>query len=478
MIQNRNKLKSYFQVGDFPTEAQFADLIDSFVHKEEDSLSGNALSPKMVFVDTIDGDDTTAAIESSSKPYKTTDAALKALPAWNGQDHWILVLSSSGTYPITTTIPRRNITFTSTQNVVIDIQKEGNITEKGHNTIPVAHITFDIPNGTYKHTFANNDTFFWTQRIVLNLNFNRIVLNYTGNETYASFAYFNLGAGYQSYGSTMKINVVETNIAFFYGRKFSLDDQVVRLQVEISKVIAKQGNEFIFFREDYRHDLVEANIKVYSFINESSNYTNIFSAISVGKKNIYIGDVIGQGNATFLFFGISNGFITFLNSELSNTYFARSWTTWKPGYRQFSGTILKYKDTSAAIVQTTSYAGSTVYFKNLFIKEFISNNPNTWIFDLWQNNNTRGQWIFENCHFISNCRTLRNNGSTDRIKCIGVNVFDDAGDTTNYSIDIRLPASGQIKILNEGILKTKTIRNTPNSDGNPTVVITSNLTTF
>jgi len=478
MIQNRNILKSYFQVGDFPTESQFAELIDSFVHLEEDSSQGNAISPKMIFINTQEGDDATAAIESSSQPFKTIDAALQALPAWDGEDHWILVLVSAGTYPMTKAIPRRNITFTSTQKVVIELQQEGNITEKGHNTIAIARITFDIPYGTYKHTFSNKETFFWTQRIVLNLNFDRVELNYTGNENYTSFAYFNLGAGYQSYGGTIKINIVETNIQFFYGRKFSNDTESTRLQVTIGKVIATQGNEFTFFTEDYRYSLVEATITIYSFINESSNYVNIFRLTSVSKKNVAIGDVNGQGNTVFLFSGISNGFVTFLNSELHSTYFARSWAVWTPGYRQFSGTILKYTNTNAAVVQTTSHGGSTVYFKNLFIKEFISNNVNAWIFDLWQNNDDRGQWIFENCHFISNCRTLRNGGSTDRIKLIGTNVFDDAGNTTNYSVEKRTPDTGQFSLLNEGVLKTKTVRDTLNTDGNPAVVIASNLATY
>ena len=34
-VVTRTNLKSYFQVGDKPTEAQFIDLIDSFVHIQE-----------------------------------------------------------------------------------------------------------------------------------------------------------------------------------------------------------------------------------------------------------------------------------------------------------------------------------------------------------------------------------------------------------------------------------------------------------
>lgn len=482
MIQDKHTLKTYFQTGDFPTQDEFGHLIDSLAHVE-DVTSGtggavSAISPKMIFVDTNSGDDTNAAIESSSQPFQTIDAALVALPAWDGADHWTIVLTSSGTYPVSTIIPRRTITFASTQKVTMEMNLEGNITQEGHNTSPIAHITFDMPLGVYKHTLSSNNTYFFTERVTLNLHFDQILLNYTGSENYTSFAYFNLGGGYQSYGGVIKVNSIETNIQFFYGRKFSNDSENTQLHVEINKVTIKQGSEFTFFREDFRHNLAEANIKIHSFTNESTNYVNIFTNTSSSKKNIYIGDVNGQANAVFLFSGISNGFITFLNSQLTNTYFARTWGAWTPGYRQFSGTILSYTGTNGAVVQTTSNVGSTVYFKNLFIKDFNSNNPNAWIFDLWQNNDTRGEWIFENCHIISNCRTIRNGGSTDRIKLIGTNVFNDAGDTVNYSIDKRLPNTGQFQLTNEGILYTKTVRDTLNTDGNPAVVINSNLATF
>ncbi|MEM6685399.1 MAG: hypothetical protein AAF617_06340 [Bacteroidota bacterium] len=479
MIQDKNTLKTYFETGDFPTQEQFRDLIDSLAHVEGSTASGtNAIVPNTIFVNTTGGDDTNAAIESSSQPFQTIDAALQALPVWDGADHWTIVLTSAGTYTVSTIIPRRNITFTSEQKVTFEMNLEGNITEEGHHTVPVAHISFYMPLGTYAHTFTSNTTRLFTERTTLNFNCDQILINYTGSENYTTSAYFNLGAGYQSYGGVIKVNSVETNIQFFYGRKFSNDTENTKLEVEINKVTIKPGNDLTFFLEDYRYNLAEANIKIHSFVNESTNYVNLFSANSVTKKNIYLGDINGQGNAVFLFLGISNGFVTFLNSQLTNVYFARSWAAWTPAYRQFSGTILSYTGTNGAVVQTTSHAGSVVYFKNLFIKEFTSNDINAWIFDLWQNNDTRGEWIFENCHFISNCRTLRNGGSTDRIKLIGTNVFNDAGDTTNYSIDKRSPTNGQFQFLNQGILHTKTIRDTLNTDGNPAVVINNDLNTF
>lgn len=45
MIRSRNVLKASFETGDFPTEQQCADLIDSFFHKSEDVNSVLAWVP-------------------------------------------------------------------------------------------------------------------------------------------------------------------------------------------------------------------------------------------------------------------------------------------------------------------------------------------------------------------------------------------------------------------------------------------------
>lgn len=37
-IQDRNRLKSWFETGDYPTQQQFWDLIDSFLHRLEDAI--------------------------------------------------------------------------------------------------------------------------------------------------------------------------------------------------------------------------------------------------------------------------------------------------------------------------------------------------------------------------------------------------------------------------------------------------------
>jgi hypothetical protein len=43
-IQDRNKLKGWFETGDYPTQQQFWDLIDSFFHKLEDTMDINSIS--------------------------------------------------------------------------------------------------------------------------------------------------------------------------------------------------------------------------------------------------------------------------------------------------------------------------------------------------------------------------------------------------------------------------------------------------
>jgi hypothetical protein len=42
--QNRTVLKSYFETGDTPTEAQFIDLIDSLFNITEDSISSQSIT--------------------------------------------------------------------------------------------------------------------------------------------------------------------------------------------------------------------------------------------------------------------------------------------------------------------------------------------------------------------------------------------------------------------------------------------------
>jgi hypothetical protein len=261
MIREQNILKSYFEAGDYPTEEQFSDLIDSFVHKNEGS---NAITLGCVFVDTIDGDDTTATLESQDNTFKTIDAALQALPAWDTLDNWSIVLVKSGTYEVHATIPRRNLIFHSNQKVVIDMKRDDTVIESaGNDTV---RIIFNIPNGTYQHISASPDAHFYTGRLFLGLHCDAVKIN-NSSSAFNQFAYFNMSLGSYSYGCYMKINVVETNVNFFYTRKFIADTTKVNIDVEIREVLIKEGNETVFFAEDVRHDLKKASITIHTSIN-------------------------------------------------------------------------------------------------------------------------------------------------------------------------------------------------------------------
>lgn len=50
-IRERNKLKGWFQTGDYPTQDQFWDWLDSFVHKSEDQLEIDSIAGLRSLVD-------------------------------------------------------------------------------------------------------------------------------------------------------------------------------------------------------------------------------------------------------------------------------------------------------------------------------------------------------------------------------------------------------------------------------------------
>lgn len=89
--QSRSTLKTYFNAGDQPTEAQFADLIDSAVNVVED-FSAETYADA-VFVDSA-GSDVTGKKGRVDRPFLTIDAALDELGAGGGA-----VYIGVGTFP-------------------------------------------------------------------------------------------------------------------------------------------------------------------------------------------------------------------------------------------------------------------------------------------------------------------------------------------------------------------------------------------
>jgi len=86
-IQDRTTLESYFETGDKPSQAQFKDLIDSCFNLDEDFVNNS----DTLFV-SKNGNDSTAVIGNSLRPYLTITAAKAAASTGN------LIYVNPGTY--------------------------------------------------------------------------------------------------------------------------------------------------------------------------------------------------------------------------------------------------------------------------------------------------------------------------------------------------------------------------------------------
>ena len=72
-MASRNVLKSYFQTGDFPTQEQFAELIDSFWHLEEDGEAPSGPPAGQIDLEDVEG--LQAALEGKADSDHSHDAA-------------------------------------------------------------------------------------------------------------------------------------------------------------------------------------------------------------------------------------------------------------------------------------------------------------------------------------------------------------------------------------------------------------------
>ena len=83
--QNRITLKTYFQTGDVPTQAQFIDLIDSQLNPTDDSANGVPFAPVGNIIATdvqaaiteLDGDKEASSNKGIASGYASLDASVK-----------------------------------------------------------------------------------------------------------------------------------------------------------------------------------------------------------------------------------------------------------------------------------------------------------------------------------------------------------------------------------------------------------------
>lgn len=200
MKQSLEILKSYFETGDKPTQAQYEDVFDSLVHRDEvEETSG-----KTVFISAASGNDVTAEMGNKRKPYMTIDAAIAAFEAENPRegdltslDHEFLTIEliSEGTYEINELLPQRNIQFKSDKACTIDFSNNTN--EYFHTRVEDVNnkYIFSLPKGKLLN---NSENKFLGGGISFEGNFDII-------ETY--------GAPYNSFGKGF-ISVKEANVTY------------------------------------------------------------------------------------------------------------------------------------------------------------------------------------------------------------------------------------------------------------------------
>lgn len=102
MQVDRATLKSYFQTGDQPTQAEFENLIDSMVNIPDDGLgSSSSIYSMVTYVNGDNGNDGTAVIGDINKPFLTIEAAVAAV---SGTWALIIVYPCSSGYDVQATI--------------------------------------------------------------------------------------------------------------------------------------------------------------------------------------------------------------------------------------------------------------------------------------------------------------------------------------------------------------------------------------
>lgn len=87
-------------------------------NSQSKSIFIDSLIPLSAFLDTINGNDFTAAIENSKKPFKTIEGLFNSLPATSGETYTIYI--TGGTVPVTRRINMRNLRFIAYKDTTLD----------------------------------------------------------------------------------------------------------------------------------------------------------------------------------------------------------------------------------------------------------------------------------------------------------------------------------------------------------------------
>ena len=85
---------------------------------DDDIGATDPITALTAYLDIVDGNDGTASLENSNKPFQSMSALVNALPATTGET-WNIVITG-GTIPVTRRLPGRNLRFSSLRPAILD----------------------------------------------------------------------------------------------------------------------------------------------------------------------------------------------------------------------------------------------------------------------------------------------------------------------------------------------------------------------
>lgn len=329
-------------------------------------ISINPLVPLSAFLDVVNGNDVTAAIENSSKPFKTFNGLLNKLPATTGETYTIYI--TGGNVPITRALTPRNLKFIAYSNTTLDFS---NI--KDATGVTDINYAFTTP-GTVIWTFENANisivsNFVGVKRFTTTGNVCPISLRGTLNEVrWNSLGANSSVSGFQV-GANTNINILNL---------YESTQNTVTLSVPTNTVNT-------------------INITNYYFTNARAVCQKESSASNI--VNLYFANIIQQGSNTGLTLDLAHTSVI-TNVKIANLSFTQP-VTFRPSARTIDlntvttvNTIISFQNSSIISGRITgvNYPIAPNTANTLEFRDYTGNLSKV---DLVGNN---GRVIFENCN--------------------------------------------------------------------------------
>ena len=250
----------------------------------DDIGATDALLPNVIFVDPVNGDDTTGTIENISKPFKTHLGAYNAIPTFDNS--WSIEILGTSTFNVTESL--YNYYLVAKRNLTIDLSNHTFTLANNDINIKAPNATILI-SGSLARVGSNNNP--------VNIEANILNINTTGSSSQGIIT---------GKGSIIKLNqlIFNTNQPVF-STAGQITIEKITINASNSKigVVAgtKLSTEFLKIGE----------------INVNNTSNTAFIDLSTAEKNITISKITGTGT---LIFNLSQGSVlVFDDIEISPT---------------------------------------------------------------------------------------------------------------------------------------------------------------